>query len=220
MAPAPSSWPRTADPAPSAPSTTPASARTLPPAVSNTMSAVSGSSSTSWWSKRTSTRCSDSAASSSAWFERGAADRVDRPRAVERVRLEVERSLDRVDHPPAHRQGVGHDRPVEVDAAQCVETALGDRQVDRSPALRCAGTRVRTPFVDAHRLAPPREVAREQAAGEAATDDGDVWLAPGRVTIAPRGWWQAPRRRASSRGTSSTAGPARGEPCQARERRR
>ena len=79
-----------------------------------------------------------------------------------------------MDHPPAHRQGVGHDLIGQADAAQGVEAALGDRQVDRPTALGLPGARVGTALVHRHREPRRAEEAREQAAGEPAADDGDL----------------------------------------------
>ncbi len=79
-----------------------------------------------------------------------------------------------MDHPPAHRQGVGHDLVGQVDAAQRVEPTFGDRQVDRAPSLGRAVARVGTPFVHAHSTTPAGEEAGQQAPSEPSADDGDL----------------------------------------------
>ncbi len=79
-----------------------------------------------------------------------------------------------MDHPPAHRQGVGHDLVGEIDAAQGVETTLGDRQVDRTSTLGRPAARVGTPLVHPHSVASAGEEAGEQAPGEPGADDGNL----------------------------------------------
>ena len=91
--------------------------------------------------------------------QRTPADRVDRPVAGRAVRLELLLALDRVDHPAAHRQRVGHHLLGQPDAAQRVQAPLGERQVDRATALGGAGARVGAALVEGHRVAAPGQEA-------------------------------------------------------------
>ena len=134
--PSASNCPRTADPAPSAPRTTSAVAAPCP-AASRRPSARSASRARPAGARtRPSPRERPRRVDSSALFSA--------PRLIEliarspdaRVRLEVQRPGDRVDHPALHRQRVRHHLVDQADPAQRVQAALGDRQVDRPPAFR------------------------------------------------------------------------------------
>ena len=117
--------------------------------------------------------------------EVAAADRVDRPLPVGAVGLEVERAVDRVDHAAGHRNRAGHHGRLQPDAPEGVETALGDREVDRPAALDLAIARIAATLVHRHQHSAPGQEARQQAAGEAGADDRHVFVV-GHVPIDSR----------------------------------
>ena len=88
------------------------------------------------------------------------------------VREEALPAVEVVDHPAAHRDHELANVSVDAGAAQRVDPARREREVDRAAAA--LASRERRAALDDRRLeAAPREQDREQAAGGAAADDRD-----------------------------------------------
>src|SRR5690606_12520169 len=66
-----------------------------------------------------------------------------------------------------------HHPQVGTGLAQRMQAALGQREVDRTPARVAVQPRIATAFEHFHLPATLRELSRQQGTGKAGTDDGD-----------------------------------------------
>ena len=113
--------------------------------------------------------------------ERAPRDGVDRARRIGGVGLVARSALDRVDHAAAHADRVLHDGVFEAGAAEGLDAAGADREVDRTTGGESARAGVAAALDEFD--GPPRagEVDGEEAAGEAGTDDENTAWGHGRM---------------------------------------
>lgn len=92
---------------------------------------------------------------------------------VDAVALQGRGPVHRVHHPPAHHHRLRQHRVGEPRHPQRLQPALGQRQVDRSPAGEPVPARVRPAFEHLDLESALREQRRQQRADQAGADDRD-----------------------------------------------
>ena len=106
--------------------------------------------------------------------QRAAADGVDALVRVAVVGREMQLAGSVVDHPAAHRDGVAHDFLGDAELLERMNSAGGEREIDRATADEIAGVRIGAALVKIDLVAAPAEERGHHPAGETAADEGKL----------------------------------------------
>src|SRR5579864_2398151 len=101
-------------------------------------------------------------------------DRVDVFVRIDIVGSEVQRSGLLVDHPATHRNREVQDFAGDSNLAKRVNSAGGERQIDRASTNHVSLARIASAFVKIDLVAPSAETRREQSARESATNQNKL----------------------------------------------